>query len=842
LTNTIPINSFTSTEVNGAAAAASAGLTIVSATGGMTMTKTATPTSVGINTAIRVTLSFTSAGGALTAGTFTDTLPQTAQPMIALTDAGHAPTFSNCGSSSPTVTFGGTGGNTVVSGSNLATTANGTCAVSFSVEFTTPTGPSRMDVNTVTSSGVTFTSSGGPVSPLPASVTLTQVPTISVNNYTASALTLANQQVSVLATIYDSSGTADTNAVLVVNLNAGKVQLAATPNFTFTGCPAGLSASNITVTTNREQFTVAVGSISATCAIGYDVIDEAGALGSYTPGNPTYSSTLTGGVAISSTALNSVTFSTTTINVTKAFNPNQIQSGGNATADITLTVAQAGALSRTQANGVAFSDALPTGVTFSPTPNVNFTAGCQQIGQPAPGYTIAGTTISFTNISLLTLNSTPTTCDAKFDVTSTVVGAPLNQINAGAITSTSGTTNTQVAKASLTVNSGLGIAKTFVNPSFIIGTTDYTRFLVTNSASTSQLTGGTLVDAMPSTLTLASTTLGSIQAGDPALCGGSVAGPVGTSTLNLSGLTVAGSTGVSTPGQCVVYVQIQASSSAAPGLVTNTIAAGGLNIGGSTNETAATGTVTLAAPSNDSITKTFTPNTIAPNVTSVLSILIDNSVAGTANLNGMALTDTLPTGLKVATTPTASTTCGAGTVTATAGTTNVVLANGSVAAGATCTITVNVTGPTGGSFTNTIAANALTTVQGATNPTAATANLTIASVALSKAFAPAAITAGGSSTLTITIPNGAIALTGLRLSDTLPSGVTIAASPNATTTCGAGTVSATAGGSVVALTGGSLAANASCTIVASVTGTVAATYTNTIPTNAIVTTQGITNT
>ncbi len=848
LTNTIPTTSFTSTEANGSASAATATLQATGAGGGISIAEPSPqPTSAGVNTPVLITLKFTSlAGGVFSGGTFTDTLPQTAQPMIAVTDAAHLPTFASCGSS-PSVTFGGTGGNTTVMGSGLALTANGTCTVTFYAEFSTTTSTSRVDANQLTNTNVTFTGTSGAVSPTQSvSANITELPTLSISNYVASATGPLNQNLTVAATINDSSATADTNAVAVINLNATYVKLAPTPNFTFSNCPSGLSASNIVVASSREQFTVTIGAISATCTIGYDVINEAATVvgTSYVPGNPTYSSTLTGGTAIPSTGQNSVTFATTTVNVTKSFTPNQIQSGGNSTTDIGLSAPQAGALARTQVNGIAFSDALPANVAFSPTPNVTFTAGCSQSAQPAPAFSISGTTISFTNISLLTVGTTETTCDVKFDVTSSIVGAPLNQIPAGAITSQSGTTNTQVAKASLTVNAGLGIAKTFLNPSLQIGGTDYIRFLITNSASSSALSGGTLVDAMPSSLVLASTTLGAQQNGDPALCGGSVAGPVGTGTLNLSGLAVAGYASASSPGQCVVYVQVQASATAAAGSVSNTIAAGGLNLGGYSNATAATGTLTLTAPPGPTITKTFAPTAIAPGGNAVLSISIANTATGAAALSGLALTDTLPSGVTIATTPGAATTCGAGTITAAAGSSSVALASGTVAAAATCTITVSVTGSAVGSYTNTIPASSLTTTQGATNTAAATATLMIASVTVSKAFAPATIAAGSPSTLTITIPNtaaGAVALSGMALSDALPSGLTIAATPNASTTCGAGTVTAVAGGATLGLAGGSVAANATCTINADVTASVAAAYTNTIATGALTTTQGVSN-
>ena len=246
ITNSVPAGNFTSTEATGATGAATANLVVTAVGGGMTISQSATPSSGTVNAPLKITLNFVSVGTALTGGTFADVLPQTTATMAAVTSGGiYAPTFSGCGSGSPTVTFGGTGGNTTVSGSNLAIASGGTCAVSFYVAFTAAVGSTKLDTNTLVASNVSFTGSSGAISPpTNASVTLSEVPTFSINNYVASNSGLAGQQLTVAATLYDSSGTADTSAVMVVDLTTGHVALAAVPNFTFTGCPAGFGAAN----------------------------------------------------------------------------------------------------------------------------------------------------------------------------------------------------------------------------------------------------------------------------------------------------------------------------------------------------------------------------------------------------------------------------------------------------------------------------------------------------------------------------------------------------------------------------------------------------------------------
>jgi uncharacterized repeat protein (TIGR01451 family) len=857
LTNTIPLANFGgtlsggTTTITGAAAAATAQLVVTAAGGGISSTKVASPTSAGVNVPVKITVTFTSQGaGVFHGGTFTDALPQTLVPMVALTDAAHIPTYTaGCSSQgdTPAAAFGGTGGNESVTFTGLDIAANGTCAVSFFVEFPNQSGVSRVDTNAVSAASFVNASAATVGGGTPAA-NITELPTFTVTSYVASNSGLTSQPQLVSSTVNVPAGFTDTGGTVVINLTAGKVSLAASPQITFANCPATAAVTSV-ITGNPESFTVALGAatLSQTCTISYYVVDESAAVGSFTPIIPTYSSPLTGNIAQSGTAQNNVTFTAPQpIGITKAYTPaNQIQAGGTATAVISLVIPKAGTLAVTQANGVGFTDNLPTNLNFSPTPNVGFT-GCGASGQPVPSYVIAGSSITFSNLTVTTTGTTQTTCAVNFDVTSNVVGAPLNQIPAGAVTSTSGAgaANTAVAKASLTVSAGLGIQKTFVNTTLQIGGTDYVRLLITNTATPSNLSGGTLTDGMPASLVLASTTEGLAQGGDPALCGGTITGTVGSSSFTLHGLAVTGDIG-GVAGQCVVYVQVAPAATAAPGSVTNTIASGAVNIGGYSNQNAGSGTVTLTAPPAPGLTKAFAPATIAPGGTSVLTITITNAATGAAPLSALALTDTLPVGVTIAATPNATTTCGAGSVTAASGASSVALAAGSIAAAGSCTIAVNVTSPVAGSYLNMIPAASLTDSQGATNAASATATLQVAApVSVAKTFLPTSIASGTSSVLTITIINtagGSVTVSGLALNDTLPAGVSIAATPNATTTCGAGTVSALAAGTSIALSNGSVGAGVSCAITVSVTGTVAGVYTNTIPANAIADSQGTSN-
>jgi uncharacterized repeat protein (TIGR01451 family) len=855
-TNTVLASSYVSTEdpTAGAVANRSATLTVTGAGGDFSTQKLANgagSASVGVNVPVQFTLRFASiAGSVFTGGTFSDNLTTVGAPMV-IVENGTTNTFAftNCG---PAPAISDPNGGTLVTGSNLQIATGSTCQVTFWAEFTTTTGSAIPGTNTAT--GVF----GGISHNLTANVT--ELPTLTVSNYLASNQGLVNQPLTVSGAITDTSGTTDTNAVAVFNLNQPghhNVVLDATPNFGFTGCPAGVNASSIQIDASREFFTLTVpapGTIGATCTVNYDVINEvagAAGAGTFTAGNSTYAGTLTGNAAIPSTGTNSVQFSTSNITTSKVFVPNNIQAGAPSQVQIGLSVAGVfpGA-EQTIANNVTFPDTLPTGITFSPTPNPAF-SGCGV----SPAAVIAGSTITFSNITLVANGATSVPCTVSFNVTSSIVGAPpANSIPASSVTTTSAAiTNALSVSASLTVVNGIAVQKTFVSPTLPIGSTDFARFLLSNSAATTPIVGS-LTDHLPSNLELTSTTLGGLQPGDAplGLCGGSVtAGTVGAggAPVTLSGLTVpAYNNATHVPGQCVVYLALGASSTGLPGTVaTNTINGGDVVLGGIANLEPSTATSNLTAAPSVTVSKAFNPIMLAgPGATSVLTITVTNTSANAALLNGMSLTDPLPVNVVNAPTPAASTTCAGGTVTAVAGGSTVTLNNGSVSANASCTITVTVTSSAPGIWTNTIPAGAITTNQGATNAAPATALLNVGNVSgvgITKAFSPIVIAPGGTSVLTITLLNTAtttVPLTAVGVTDTLPANVTVAATPNAATTCG-GTATATAGGSTVTLAGGAMAINGTCTITVNVTGTVPGTYTNTINAGSIGDTQGATD-
>lgn len=251
-------------------------------------------------------------------------------------------------------------------------------------------------------------------------------------------------------------------------------------------------------------------------------------------------------------------------------------------------------------------------------------------------------------------------------------------------------------------------------------------------------------------------------------------------------------------------------------------------------------TTSCGVPGGPTITKTFTPSTVAVNGTSALLFTIANSYytynTGTGvltplTLSGITFTDSLPSGLSVAATPGMSTTCsGSPSWTTSAGT--LTFGNptsASLAGGSSCTATVNITATTTGPHNN-ISSYIYSTQSGNNIGPGGIASASLNAIQapiISKSFSPDPILLGQTSVLTITItnPNPSDALSSVAFTDDLPVGLTDSSSP--TSTCGpTPTISTVGSQRRITLSGGSLAAGASCTVTLTVTPASATDYNN----------------
>ncbi len=132
---------------------------------------------------------------------------------------------------------------------------------------------------------------------------------------------------------------------------------------------------------------------------------------------------------------------------------------------------------------------------------------------------------------------------------------------------------------------------------------------------------------------------------------------------------------------------------------------------------------TFASAIAPNFQKAFGTSPIPLGGSSTLTFILTNSQAASQALSGLAFTDVLPQGLRVANPNGLSNTCG-GVATANAGGDAITLANGSLGAGGTCSIAVNVTGTTSGVKTN-VTPDLTTNEWGVIYGNGATASLTV---------------------------------------------------------------------------------------------------------------------
>jgi serine protease len=243
--------------------------------------------------------------------------------------------------------------------------------------------------------------------------------------------------------------------------------------------------------------------------------------------------------------------------------------------------------------------------------------------------------------------------------------------------------------------------------------------------------------------------------------------------------------------------------------------------------TAATGTCPAAVSFSPATVRAFVPTTVTISLKNP-NVFADSQVS---------FTDTLPSGVTVASSPAPATTCTGNTLSLASSANSVSLAGATIKIGAGCTVTFSVSASTAGSYANNFTTSAATTGPGGTDTASATALLTVTPAttpSVTEAFAPASVAPNAASTLTITLSNpNAFALTQGALIDSLPAGLTVAASPAAATSC-TGSVTSTA--SSATLSGATIPANGSCTVTLTVSSATAGSYTNTIPVNALMTT------
>jgi uncharacterized repeat protein (TIGR01451 family) len=666
-------------------------------------------------------------------------------------------------------TITATQGTSVISLSGASVAANASCTFSVNVTGIAAGLQSNTTGNvTSTEGGTGGTASASVKVEAPPSIAKVFNPsTIALNATTSLTFTITNPA----ANVDPLTGVAFTDT-LPTGLTVANASATVCGGTLTTTSPTGIALTGATIAVNSQcQFSVTV---------------TGAASGQYT--NTTGSVSSTNGGTGNTASANLTVASPPTI--TKAFGAATVPLNG--TTSLTFTIQNPN--TAVTLNGIAFTDNLPAGLVVASTPNLSNTCGgtATAIGGSGSVSLSAGTLAGSAS------------CTVSVNVQGTTAGVKNNSVQ---VTSTEGGTG-NTSNASITVVGPPVIIKAFGAASIPLNGSTSLSFTIQNNNSATALTGVGFSDTLPAGLVV------STPNGLTGSCGGgTITATQATNVISLSGASLAASS------SCTFSVNV---TGIAAGLQSNTTG----NVTSTEGGTGGTASASVKVEAPPSIAKVFNPSSIALNATTSLTFTITNPAANVDPLTGVAFTDTLPTGLVVATPNGLTNTCG-GTATAVAGSTSISLTGGSIAVNTNCTLVVNVTGTASGQYTNT--SGAVSSTNGGTGNTAS-ANLTVATPpSITKVFGAVSIPLNGTTSLTFTIqnPNTNLTLNGIAFTDNLPAGLVIASTPNLSNTCG-GTASAVGGSGSVSLSAGTLAASASCTVSVNVQGTTAGVKNNSV--------------
>jgi|GEM_PF-6435384 len=529
--------------------------------------------------------------------------------------------------------------------------------------------------------------------------------------------------------------------------------------------------------------------------------------------------------------------------VSKSFSPATIDSGGTSTLTITLTNPNGYNLT-----SAAFTDTLPAGVVTTAAAPGGSCSGI--ISKAAGSVSLSGGTIPANG-----------SCTVTVAVTSSSVGAHVNTIPVGGLT-TSGGSNSTAANDTLTVAAPPSLAKSFSPDPILAGGASVLTFTITNPSPFTALTNISFTDTLPvapgqmivanppgATSDCGAPTFNP-AAGDTSLTfsGGSLAAnsscsvsvnviaPVAGTYNNVSGAltTTEFGTGNTASASLTANASVSLACGANIAVWNFDNLATGANATPAASYPATPATASAAAggglntpriqasgnPTNNWRAADFsTANTLATGDNDYFEFSVDTSTYSyliflydaSRNNNG-------PTRMTLHYSTD-------GTIFTPSGTINTITTTYQ-------NYTINLSAITGLNNNSNATFRLYGYSSGNTNGVGRLDNVTLCSAlqppVISKTFSSSPIPTGGTSTLTFNIsnPNAVSALNGVAFSDVYPSGLINAATPAASNTCG-GAVSAPAGGNAISLINGSLAGGASCTITVTVTSSAAGTYNNT---------------
>jgi uncharacterized repeat protein (TIGR01451 family) len=670
---------------------------------------------------------------------------------------------------------------------------------------------------TVTTAGIiTNTASADPDGAGPAAPFVVSVVSTSLS---APVVTMVFSPASVgagtLSTLTITLGNANAVAITGVGFNDSLPSdlLAASPSSIATTCGGATS-----ITSGNGGFTLSGGSIPAngSCIVSLSVFSNIAA---------TYVDSIGANTVVSNNAQANIAASAT-LTVTppptigKSFSPSSVAPGTSTSLVVTL-----GNPTTVPMTGATFTDTFPTSpgaMTLFNTVTSNTCGGA--ITTAADGALAAGSTsIKLTGATIPASG----VCKVTFNVKVAVGGAYINTIPAGSLTSSGGAS--QVDASANMQGIAPDFAKIFTPSSTSAGTTVTMTVTITNTSSVA-LTGLGFADSYPSGLINKAGTATNT-------CGGTVTASANNAVVGFlnfaNGTLAAGSS-------CTIVRSVSASPT---GTYVNTIPAGTTTSSIGPGLSSPTATLNAGLPT---VIPAFAVPYIAPGGVTTVTYTLANPTA--ANMTGVTLTDTLPSGLTA--TGTTGGTC-AGTKTA--GGSSVSLTGSTIPLNASCTLIITVTSSVQGLKTVTASPGELTTTvpAGGSNLNTDSTTLNVLTPpAISIDFAPMAIIPSGTSTLRYILSNpNSIDLTGVTFTNafpTTPAQMQMASPLSVTSSC-SGSIQNNVGGALtttsvgIRLTGGIIPSNGSCEIDITVTAPASGSYVNTIPLGGLTNTQGVAN-
>ncbi len=471
-----------------------------------TITKAFSSTSIASGGSSTVTLTLKNGNTtALTGGAFTDTLVN----MSALGGA----VAGTCVGTTPSTL---TAGVTALSFTGITIPKSSSCTVTFKVTSTTVGSlPNTTSGVTTTQTPTAGTASNTAILDVGAATIAKAFSPTSIAPGGASTVTLTLKNTDTAAL----TGGAFTDTLAKMSAVGGAVG----------GTCVGTTPSTLTAGVTALSFTGITIPASSSCTVTFSVTSTTvGSLPNVTSGVKT-TQTPTAGAAS-----NTATLDVGAPTIAKAFNPTSIQSGGSSVVTLTLTNANATAMT-----AGAFTD------TLSKMSAVGGAVGGTCVGTTPSSLTAGATSLSFTAITIPASGS----CTVTFSVTSSTAGT-LPNTTSGVKTTQTTTAGLASNTADLTVFAAPTITKAF-SPTSITSGGSSTVTLTLKNTDTTALTGGAFTD-----------TLVNMSA-----AGGAVGGTcVGTAPATLTaGVTALSFTGITIPksSSCTVTFSVTSTATGA---------------------------------------------------------------------------------------------------------------------------------------------------------------------------------------------------------------------------------------------------------------------------------------